>query len=597
MESKTAAINILIIALLFIASNLIEFTKYDFPSIKALAPQPTSSHHSEVSENISTSQTSVQSNEPPIVKIAKPKDGEIIESFYLPAYVPISVEIGDNKDIDKLEFYVDDELRDTRYFSSSTKVYLEGGAHTIKVIVYDKEGLKNQDTVTIYVKKISSSSTSTSKSNEPPEVRIIEPKNGEVIRVQKLPASLTIKVEANDDKSVDKIEFYVDNELEETRYFLRSATVYLEEGFHTIRAVAYDDDGLTDEDIVSVRVEKIPEFTSSSTITPKDTIGSTSKKFEEKREKPKTSIKEPASTSTTTTETAIEPTPKELEEDREEPKISPIQFTLEYGIKYKVKVLEVIDGDTIDVLLPNGSVERVRMLGIDTPEKDPEDNEPYEFDSISDLDYLAEWGEKAAQFTESKLEGRYVYIEFDKIAGMRGYYGRLLAYVYLDGTDFTAELVKEGYARVYVEGEFEKEDYYIELENEAKEEGKGIWSILKATSTSDTTSTISVEIVYVHYDAEGNDNYNLNDEYVVIKNVGDVSVDLKGWVLKDEAEHTFTFPSIILEPGETVIVYSGSGVNSNKELYWGSSRAIWNNNGDTAFLYDTDGNLIDSYSW
>jgi len=480
MKGKTLAINILVIALLFIVSSLIEFAHYDLPSIKAPVPQPTSFHHSEVSENITT-QTSVQSN-------------------------------------------------------------------------------------------------------EPPKVRIIEPKNGEVIRVQKLPASLTIKVEANDDKSVDKIEFYVDNELEETRYFLRSVTVYLEEGFHTIRVVAYDDDGLTNEDIVSIRVEKIPE-----TITPKE--------FKEKKEEPKTSIKEPASTSTTTTETAIEPTPKELEEDREEPETSPTQFTLEYGIKYKVKVLNVIDGDTIDVLLPNGSVERVRMLGIDTPEKRPEDNEPYEFDSISDLDYLAEWGEKAAQFTESKLEGRYVYIEFDKIAGMRGYYGRLLAYVYLDGTDFTAELVKEGYARVYVEGEFKKEDYYVKLENEAKEEGQGLWRILKATSTSDTTSTISVEIVYVHYDAEGNDNYNLNDEYVVIKNVGDVSVDLEGWTLKDEAEHTFVFPSVTLDSGETVTVYSGSGVNSNTELYWGSSRAIWNNNGDTAFLYDADGNFIDSYSW
>jgi len=39
---------------------------------------------------------------------------------------------------------------------------------------------------------------------------------------------------------------------------------------------------------------------------------------------------------------------------------------LQFGVKYKVKVLKVIDSDTIDVLMPDGSVERVRMLGVDT---------------------------------------------------------------------------------------------------------------------------------------------------------------------------------------------------------------------------------------
>jgi len=68
-------------------------------------------------------------------------------------------------------------------------------------------------------------------------------------------------------------------------------------------------------------------------------------------------------------------------------------------------------------------------------------------------------------------------------------------------------------------------------------------------------------------------------------------------MLKDEAGHTFTFPSIILDPGETVTIYSGSGVNTYTKLYWGSSKAIWNNNGDTIFLYDANGNLVDFYSW
>jgi len=64
-----------------------------------------------------------------------------------------------------------------------------------------------------------------------------------------------------------------------------------------------------------------------------------------------------------------------------------------------------------------------------------------------------------------------------------------------------------------------------------------------------------VKIVYIHYDAPGNDWTNPNGEYVVIKNYGSDPVNLKGWKLKDKAGHTFTFPDITLKPGESVYIY------------------------------------------
>ncbi|ADC64647.1 nuclease (SNase domain protein) [Ferroglobus placidus DSM 10642] len=156
-----------------------------------------------------------------------------------------------------------------------------------------------------------------------------------------------------------------------------------------------------------------------------------------------------------------------------------------YGQKYLVKVLDVIDGDTMDVLF-NGKKERVRFLGVDTPEKSASDNKPYEYDSITDLQCLANWGMKAKEFT-GKLEGKYVYIEFDELAGLRGYYGRLLAYVYLqNGTDFTAELVKKGYARAYTEGEFKKEQEYVRYQEKAMAERLGLWSCMPAPTTTAT---------------------------------------------------------------------------------------------------------------
>jgi len=163
---------------------------------------------------------------------------------------------------------------------------------------------------------------------------------------------------------------------------------------------------------------------------------------------------------------------------------TPTPFKLQYGVKYKVKVVYVVDGDTIDVILPDGTEERVRMLGVDTPETTASKNKAYEYDDITDLECLEYWGLEAKDFAKSKLEGKYAYIEFDPIAGMRGYYGRLLAYVYYDSTDFTAELVKKGYARVYEEGKCQKESEYLSYQSTAMEENLGLWSCrVEATPT------------------------------------------------------------------------------------------------------------------
>ncbi|WP_211338395.1 lamin tail domain-containing protein [Haloterrigena salifodinae] len=53
------------------------------------------------------------------------------------------------------------------------------------------------------------------------------------------------------------------------------------------------------------------------------------------------------------------------------------------------------------------------------------------------------------------------------------------------------------------------------------------------------------------------------------------------------------FPSgFTLESGESVTIYSGSGSNSDTELYWGSGRAIWNNSGDTIIVTNADGETV-----
>lgn len=78
----------------------------------------------------------------------------------------------------------------------------------------------------------------------------------------------------------------------------------------------------------------------------------------------------------------------------------------------------------------------------------------------------------------------------------------------------------------------------------------------------------------------------------MLKNLGSVPVNLKGWIITDEAGHTYHFPALVLQPGQEVILHTGVGTDTSHDLYWGSKRAIWNNDHDTAYLYDPKENWL-----
>jgi endonuclease/exonuclease/phosphatase family metal-dependent hydrolase len=87
----------------------------------------------------------------------------------------------------------------------------------------------------------------------------------------------------------------------------------------------------------------------------------------------------------------------------------------------------------------------------------------------------------------------------------------------------------------------------------------------------------------------------LEDEWVKITNFGNIPVDLDNWKIEDEANHAYEFTDFTLGSNNTVTLYTDEGSDTENQLYWDSSRAIWNNDGDTAYLYDSTGELVDSY--
>ncbi len=139
-------------------------------------------------------------------------------------------------------------------------------------------------------------------------------------------------------------------------------------------------------------------------------------------------------------------------------------------------VTRVIDGDTIDVSI-DGKIERLRLIGIDTPETvDP--RKPVEC-----------FGVEASNKAKGILAGKKVILESDPSQGEKDKYNRLLRYVFLeDGTNFNLLMIKEGYAYEYTYGiPYKYQIEFKQAQKEAERTKAGLWG-----AKCDNTDTASI---------------------------------------------------------------------------------------------------------
>jgi micrococcal nuclease len=277
------------------------------------------------------------------------------------------------------------------------------------------------------------------------------------------------------------------------------------------------------------------------------------------------------------------------------------------GGEVSVTISDVTDGDTVDIRYQNGTIETVRLLGLDTPEVHTGVS-PNEFEGVPDnqagRDCLRRWGEKASSYAKSELSGESVGLSFDENEGRRGYYGRLLGYIHVNEDLFNYNLVENGYARVYDDSDFVRQEEFYNAESQAQNSNTGLWECTEVSSNTDvsgsnsdsvdtTTSSSSLEVTQIHEDAAGDERDNLNDEYIVFENTGSSTLDLSGWSVSDDVDHTYRFPDDFeVGSGETVTLRTGSGSDTDTELYWDSSSPIWNNNGDTVIVENGAGEVV-----
>ena len=157
------------------------------------------------------------------------------------------------------------------------------------------------------------------------------------------------------------------------------------------------------------------------------------------------------------------------------------------GMAWEITITRVVDGDTVEARFPNGEVDTLRLLGVDTPETSYDRLSPDEFEGIPDTtagrDHLYDWGERATAFATEELEGETVRIVIDSAADRRGGYGRLLVYIYTDEGNFNERLLTQGYARLY-ESSFTLESSFAAAETTARDEKRGLWGFHEDGSTT-----------------------------------------------------------------------------------------------------------------
>ena len=240
-------------------------------------------------------------------------------------------------------------------------------------------------------------------------------------------------------------------------------------------------------------------------------------------------------------------------------------------------VVGVVGPDRLTYRTAAGERRTVRLAGVDAPGLDG--GAPAQFDGVVTGERgrtcLAERGRRALIDARTSLVGESVTVESVDTGG---------AVLVADGRSLNRRAVERGYARA-------TDDRYADAERAARSAGRGVWSCATVESTPPIRESDEpgVYVAAVHPNPPGDDAKALADEYLVLANAGETTVDLSNWYLVDgDGKMYFFFDGRTLRPGEELVVHVGAGRNTDRHVYWGSSSPVLDNDHDTLKLVDGD---------
>jgi len=232
-------------------------------------------------------------------------------------------------------------------------------------------------------------------------------------------------------------------------------------------------------------------------------------------------------------------------------------------------VVRVLDGDSL-VVSVDGEEAEVRLIGINAPEG----SECHGDESRDTLRELLASGEVTLVADVEDTDQ----------------YGRLLRYLYVRGLNINVALLANGDA-IALQGDHSGDSEFAAVSDAAAEEGLGMWG---PDACGESAPPTDVVIADYEYNPTGSDEDALNDEWVAIANKGDSSVDMSGWILRDEStKHRYYFPDGFELPSrDEVTIRSGCGTDTTSDLHWCAGGPVWSNGGDTVILQLPRGTVV-----
>lgn len=128
------------------------------------------------------------------------------------------------------------------------------------------------------------------------------------------------------------------------------------------------------------------------------------------------------------------------------------------------QVTKVIDGDTFEVYI-DGKIEKVRMIGINTPE------------TVDPRRPVQCFGKEASNKLKELIEGKIIKLDPDQTQDNYDRYNRALRYVYLDDININQKMIQEGYAFEYTyKKPYKFQTEFKQSEKEAQDKDLGLWN-------------------------------------------------------------------------------------------------------------------------
>jgi len=210
----------------------------------------------------------------------------------------------------------------------------------------------------------------------------------------------------------------------------------------------------------------------------------------------------------------------------------------------QVTISKVVDGDTLKL----ADNRNVRLVNINAPEK----NIP-----------------ASSLATEFMKQFENTSVSIDTLGVDK--YGRVLARVYTP-TYLNSQLVEQGLASKFLVQQGE-EKYFAEKEITAIEQQRGMWL------HSDAWGCFTIDV-------------SPKDEIVIVHNLCNLS--MSGFSLKDESRKIYKFHAIT---SQKLTLHTFNGSDNTTDIFWNSKEDVWNNNRDTAYIFDIKGNIAGHYSY